>query len=199
MATDEQIEGAAGVAHREQSRRVLVPGDGRGRKADHVAREAVADTQLGGAALVGLLAALRPPAEDDEAAAYGGGVERLQEARVEAEEVLRRRLRDTNGVVGALAVRVGETEVEAGVARTAAMAPRKPGPTMARRTDFEVAAQRTTVATSVRATMSRRRSIGMDGGADWVVASLAARTRRRLADDMAVSVWSTSLASCSCI
>jgi hypothetical protein len=77
---------------------------------------------------------------------------------------LRRRLHDTNGVVGALAVRVGETEEEVGskpppalsVARRAAMALRKPGPTMARRMGFEVAAQRTTVATSVRARMSRR-------------------------------------------
>jgi len=42
------------------------------------------DTQVRDAALE-LLAGLRPLAEDDEAAAYGHGVERLQEARVEAE------------------------------------------------------------------------------------------------------------------
>jgi hypothetical protein len=74
VTTDEQLEGAAGVAHRDQSRRVPVPDDGPGRKAGHVAGEAVADTQVGGAALVGLLAALRTLAEHDEAEAYGHGV-----------------------------------------------------------------------------------------------------------------------------
>jgi len=59
---------------------------------------------------------------------------------------------------------------------------------MARRTVLEVAAQRTTVATSTRAKISRRRSTGMGGGGGGgstaVVPSWEVQTR--LGDDMAV-------------